>query len=413
MLKRKFIACSVLGMLILMNIATVLTIADEDSGLKQSTMTSTGKEWTLMFYGDADYNDSYDPLEDFSEQAFSGDNLNVIFLQDRYDGPAALWYIDENHSKILLREMGEVNMGNYTTLRDFINYGKNNFSAQRYILFINDHGGGWLGCCMDSTPNGWLTMYDLKKALTEAGGVDVTCFVACHMAAVESAYELRNCTKIYIGSEEGSGYGYWMQGSIRNICKLIDNNRDISNIDLGKNIINILNGNLFSTFFNKIDYKYYAKDVTMSAIDTSKMENVASSIDQLAKSLADKLTGSVAKINRNHFRIKLIRNLTQSFPPKFDLLRSKKDKFDIYDFSKKCYHFFFLDKEIRCSAKKVMKSINEAVIANLKGISHLRAHGLTIYFPPDFDSPIGLYKLDFVNNTYWDEFLGYYLCSIS
>lgn len=404
MIKRKFIACSILSMILLMNLAAV-TVADEDYGAKQSVTNSTGKQWTLMFYDDADFYMAFDPLDWFASESFSSENINVLILQDTEHGPATLWYIDENHSKIPLKEMGEINMGNYTTLGDFVAYCKNNFSAQRYIIFFYDHGGGWMGACWDNASNNdWLTMDEIQQALTDTGGVDLVCFSApCLMGAVESAYELRNCTKAYIGSEEVSGYLYW-GNIIGDICGIIDNKTDISNIDLGKEIISMTKKNLFENFFNKM-YRQGLKMVTMSAIDTSKMENVVLSIDQLAK-------GLMFKVNDSRFRIKLIHDLTQSFPPKFSMPRIKKTFFDVYDFSKKCYHFFFLDKEIRLGAKKVMESIDDAVIANLKGIGHLQAHGLTIYFPPElgyYDATYTTSNLDFTNNTHWDEFLTLYL----
>lgn len=391
-------------MILLMNLAAI-TVADEDYGAKQSVTNSTGKQWTLMFYDDADFYMAFDPLDWFASESFSSENINVLVLQDKEHDPATLWYIDENHSKIPMYKMGEINMGNYTTLRDFIAYCKNNFSAQRYMIFFYDHGGGWMGACLDNTSNNdWLTMDEIQQALTETGGVDVVCFSApCLMGSVESAYELRNCTEIYIGSEETSGYVYW-ENIIGDICALIDYDTDISNVDLGKEIIDMIKKNLFENFFNMM-YRQGLRMVTMSAIDTSKMETVALSIDQLSK-------GLISKVNDSRFRIKLIHDLTQSFPPKFSMLRIKKTCFDVYDFSKKCYHFFPLDKEISSAAKKVMESIDNAVIANLKGIRHPQAHGLTIYFPPKltyYDATYTTSNLDFTNTTHWDEFLALYL----
>ena len=70
------------------------------------------KEWTIMLYDDADFYRAYDPLDDFSKEAYSSQYVNVLVLQDKKRGGAKLWYIDENHEKQLLEEMGELNMGN-------------------------------------------------------------------------------------------------------------------------------------------------------------------------------------------------------------------------------------------------------------------------------------------------------------
>jgi len=194
---------------------------------------SGSKKWIWIFYDDADFENAYDPLYDFASEAYSTMNLNVIVLQDTYEEPAKLWFIDSYHNPILLEEWGEVDMGNYVTLRDFIKYAKTNYPAERYFLSIYNHGGGWLGACTDHTNNGWLKMDDFQTTLMEAGGVDVICFTApCLMGAIESVYELRNLTKLYIGSEELSGYCWWKY-AIGDICNILAHNPDIDEISFG------------------------------------------------------------------------------------------------------------------------------------------------------------------------------------
>ncbi len=402
MIKRKFIAYLIVSMFLLIGVSESV-VADSGSDPFQITNNSEMKKWTLMLYDDADFYMAFDPLDWFAMEAFSSENINVLVLQDKEHDPASMWYIDENHDKILLEELGEINMGSYTVLRDFVTYCKNNYSAERYMLFFYDHGGGWVGACWDDTNDSdWLSMNEMQQALTETGAVDVVCFSApCLMGAVESAYELRNCTEIYIGSEEGSGYMYWGD-IIGDLCILINDNADISNIELGVEIINMIKRNLFEKFSNRF-YRKGRRTVTMSAIDTSKMEKVAISIDQLAQDLT-------TKIDAGRLRIKLIHSLTQPFG-RYGI-RPKSNILDVYDFSKKCYTFFLFDNSIRLVSKEVMESIDEAVIANLRGIKHPRAHGLTIYFPENIVYYDGNYtnsNLDFTNNTYWDEFIEAYL----
>jgi len=399
-MKRKFIVYLIVSMFLLMGSTTIGISEGSDMG--QAGTPSHEKQWTLMLYDDADFYMAFDPLDWFATEAFSSDQINVLVLQDKEHDPASMWYVDENHDKILLEEMGEINMGNYTVLRDFVAYCKNNYSAERYMLFFYDHGGGWMGACWDNTDDDWLAMDEIQRALTETGVVDVVCYSApCLMGAVESAYELRNCTEIYIGSEEGSGYMYWGD-VIGDICTLINDDTNIPNTDLGEEIINMIKKNLFEKFSNRM-YRKGRRMVTMSAIDTSKMEKVAISIDQLAQDLTD-------KINTSRSRIKLVHSLTQPFA-KYGI-RAKSNILDVYDLAKKCYLFFFFDDAIRSNSNEVMESINGAVIANLRGIRHLQAHGLTIYFPADIAFYDGNYtnsNLDFTNNTYWDEFLEAYL----
>jgi clostripain len=345
-------------------------------------------------------------MDDSAEEAYSAENLDVIVLQDNYSGPACLWHIDENHNKIPLKEMGEVNMGDYQTLKEFINYSKNHYPAERYLVSMYDHGGGWKGACRDDTDNSdHLTMDEMQKAFTETGGIDIICFTApCLMGAVESAYELRNCVDVYIGSEELSGFVYWFD-VIDDICDLLNEKISLSNAEIGKKIIQLIDENLDSSEIK--EYWRTWETVTMSAIDSSAMDNVSKYVDKLAKDL-------LYKINEkrfSRFRIKIIHYLTQSFA-KFREMEFTSSTLDLYDFAKKCSLFFAFDRTINLNAKNLMKSIDEAVIANINGIKYPRAHGLTIYFPlfkilyySDYTGS----DLDFANDTYWDEFLESYL----
>ena len=87
------------------------------------------KKWTLMFYGDGDWLGGW-ALTDFLIQhgISSSENIDIVVLEDVPDGPAKLWYIDNNSSRVLLEEKGEINMGAYETLRDFISYSKIKFT---------------------------------------------------------------------------------------------------------------------------------------------------------------------------------------------------------------------------------------------------------------------------------------------
>ena len=147
------------------------------SSSSSHVIPSSNKEWTFMFYYDKDFEGRYDPLHDFVREAYSHDNLNIIVLQDTENGPAKMWYIDEHHHMNPLQEMGEINMGDYTTLSNFIKYGKENFPANRYIIDFFNHGGGWIGTCWDETSdNDYLSMNEIQMALEETRGVDIIMF---------------------------------------------------------------------------------------------------------------------------------------------------------------------------------------------------------------------------------------------
>ena len=354
--------------------------------------TAVNKKWTWLFYDDADFTPGFDPFDWFAEEAYSGENLDVIVLQDTYGGPAKLWHIDENHNTDLLQDMGEVDMGDYQTLYDFVEYSKENYPADRYLLSFYDHGGGWTGACVDDTDGGWLTMDEIQKALTETGGVDIVCFTApCLMGALESVYELRDCVDVYVGSEELSGYAWWGY-IISDICDILNQHPDTDNIALGEQIINII---------EEDHYRWdYAEAITMSAIRTDKIEELVNSLDIVASDFIDNFTESYEKVWS-------IYNDIQYF--------GYGRYLDVYDFAEKCLSVE-TDQTICQDLENVMECMSEVVIAECHGTEHPDAHGLTIYFPDpskgySYDSTYADpdYELDFSQNTYWDEFLNLYL----
>jgi len=350
--------------------------------------SSASKKWTWMFYDDADFYRAYDPLEDFSEEAYSGENLDVLVLQDKEYGPAKMWYIDENHNTELLENMGEINMGDSQTLQDFVEYSKANFPADRYLISFYDHGGGWRGVCWDVTSNNdYLTMDEVQTALTNTGGVDIVCHTApCLMGALESAYELRDCVDVYIGSEEGSGYGHWF-GTIEDMCNTLNDNPDLSNNEFGEYVIQSIWGNT-----------PWPDSITMSAVRTDKLEPLVTSLDTVASDF-------ITYYSNDSYDL---------FWEIYDNIQSFGDGFciDTYDFAEKCSNADF-NQEIVQDLMLVMDCFSEVIIDECHG-DYPNAHGLTIYVPDiskySYDSEYGdpEYGLDFAQNTQWNEFISKY-----
>ncbi|MBN2602642.1 MAG: hypothetical protein JXA91_00735 [Candidatus Thermoplasmatota archaeon] len=346
------------------------------------------KNWTWLFYDDADFYQAYDPLNDFADETYSNDKMNVLVLQDKEYSGAKLWYIGQNHRTQLIQDMGEINMGSNKTLYDFIMYCKEYYPADRYILSFYNHGGGWYGACVDNTDNDILSMNEIQDAIGSAGGVDLVLFTApCLMGALESAYELRDCIDVYIGSEEYSGYGHWF-GTIEDICNLITSNVDISNYELGQQIITFISYN-----------SNWKNSLTMSAVRTDKMDELASAINVTAEDFINYRTESYDK-----------------FWNLYDSIQSFGDGFciDFYHFAQTCANADFCEKIIQ-DLDLVMSSLKESIIAESHGDDYPNANGLTIYFP----NPLQLlynqlydksdYGLDFSADTQWDEFVKSYL----
>ena len=355
------------------------------------------KKWTFLFYDDADFiasegGEIYDPLNSFSRMVKSSDKANFLILQDRNDDKAKIWYVDSTYGELVLKKkLGEINMGGTTALGDFISYAKDKYPAERYILSIYDHGGGLWGSCRDDT-NGdpSMTMAEMKKNLRNSGGVDIIQFSApCLMGALESVYELRDYVDVYIGSEDNSGYAFW-SSTMRDISNELDTNPDIDTRDLSEVIIKSINN-------RNPPAKQYSNMLTMSAIETSKMQTLVDELDEIAEAYLEQRTKFASMMDSLKHNITFI----------------KQKYMDVYDFA---YQFSLneTDQKILQKLEKFKTAFNEAIIAEVHGNDWPNAHGLTVYFPLDdiigahsfYTSPD--YRLDFVHNTNWDDLIHEY-----
>ena len=390
-LYKKGLVLAIIGLFIGAGIVPSIASMEPDNvNTEVSTSMAESKKWTWMFYDDADFYRAYDPLENFSEEAYSSENLDVIVLQDKEHGPASMWYVDENHNIEKLEEMGEINMGDKNTLQNFVQYCKDEYPAERYILSMYNHGRGCFGACIDDTSDGdILTMDEMQNALTKTGGVDILCFTApCNMGSVESVYEMRDCVDVYIGSEEGSGYGHWW-GTIENMCNVLNENPNISNNEFGEDIIQSI-----------WDETPWQDSITMSAVRTDKIEDLVNQIDKFCTYLYENFDELFNKIRFARLKSKEV--------------MSHRGSVDLIDFVQNYYdveNTQFIFQHVQ----NITDAFNEAVIRECHGVEYDEEHGLHIFFPlllafygypPSYGDTS--YGLDFSQDTSWNELLEAY-----
>ena len=148
------------------------------------------------------------------EKVGSVDGVNMIAMVSRYGGGGNARYYkvelhpNENPGQISspeLENLGTRDMSDPQTLRNFINYCKANYPADRYQLIIDDHGAGWPGSCSDdlSGAGGLLTLPETREAISssELQRVDILTWHACLMGMTEVAYELRSVCEYMTGCQ--------------------------------------------------------------------------------------------------------------------------------------------------------------------------------------------------------------------
>lgn len=150
-------------------------------------------------------------------------------------------------------ELKDLNMADYKSLYDFIQWGMSNFKSKRYFLSIAGHGfiGAILSeLCLDKPYT--MGIYELCKSLNSLEKpIDVLFLDICNMNTVEFIYELgknqRNRIKYimtYINNAPLSGFDYEniilslkgidTEEVLREIIEYDDNNMVAVKIDHGK-----------------------------------------------------------------------------------------------------------------------------------------------------------------------------------
>lgn len=127
----------------------------------------------------------------------------------------------------LLETLGKRNMGDPDTLSEFLEYGRENYPADRYILVLWGHGDGPTGgVCFDALYDDDSLMLDelagvLGDAERAGQRINAVIFDACMMNSADLLFSLGAYTDCIVASQEstlGSGgrYDLWLSALAQN-----------------------------------------------------------------------------------------------------------------------------------------------------------------------------------------------------
>jgi hypothetical protein len=375
---------------------------------KKSTKPEPPKyKWTVLGYFDGNNSQDLDPvtlgsyvIQDVQEMEQVGSTKDVqiivmlgslktegdcnYYLIEKYsDEPA-----DSVSSKVL-DSLGKKDMSDPQTLKDFIQYGAKHYSAQRYMLVLNDHGSGWKGVFSDEQ-NGDGKMMSLPELSSALSGYkfEIIVFNAPSMSLLEVACQLKDEANYLIASpfkrglQNRLGSSKWLQD--------LTEDPDIGSRDLARNMVDTI----YSTADNK------DKDISIAAINLSKVDILASKVADLGNSLAMKAGAYWSEVldawNSVH---------SQEYDDSaFTELR---------EFVKKIQNSSNFDSTIINDAQAVESATDEAVIKSMTNRDYARG-GLSIHFPWKsslFDST-DYVQLNFASSN-WHVFLSHFIPSIS
>ncbi len=200
-------------------------VPDNPSSEAVFTVTFKKPAWLFLVWMCADNNLERYANDDLIEMQNTNPNVSVITL---VDGNTIL-----RDSIRMLDEFGQwqiigyldadFDSGNYINLSLFVSFFKSVFQASNYALIIWDHGNAWIydykptrsyspqAIAFDDTSRNWITTPELRRALEEAGGVDLLGMDACLMGSIEVLYELKDVADYVVASsflEPGTGWNY-------------------------------------------------------------------------------------------------------------------------------------------------------------------------------------------------------------
>jgi hypothetical protein len=179
------------------------------SGAFEVTDTSPArKPWTILLYLDGDNNLEQGGLDDVADLGGLGStsNLNVLVQMDRTAGYVTNdgnWYDTRRFyvtngttaaPEHALQQLGELDMASPHTLTDFLNWGTENYPAERYLLICCDHGDDVLGLLEDWTPvHHQMSTRQFQQALNSADArMAIVGLDMCQEGYAEVAHQLRN-----------------------------------------------------------------------------------------------------------------------------------------------------------------------------------------------------------------------------
>ena len=395
--------------------------------------------WTIMVWMDADNNLEYNAMNDLNEMEYGlyeakltdpdvEDKLAVIVQIDRIDGYDSGLYDDgpdwSDTRRYLMRAqadpftdkkitsyrldkdngLGEVNMGDVSNLRSFIDYCKMNFPAEHYGLLLWNHGGGVRNIlpvdtisvlkpgkevCWDKTNNndvlyiGELTDPLLPGSLTDTEDVEFIGFDACSMGMLEIAYEYRPGagkfgTDYLIGSPANIQVDGWEYNKIFKRLKgaaFSDNEGDAC-YD-----INSITAAQWAGIFVK-EYKDAFNNLSaelLAAFDLSEVENVKSKLDALSitlqnsEELAESVRNNNTDLTMNYFDERYLENWI-NYP-----------HFDLYDFANRIANNRESPILSIKAAAELKAAVDACVIASWGGADYRNftegKNGLGFFFP--------------------------------
>ena len=424
------VALVILSILLLVNAASLIALAENrvssERAMEAPGMSRSAKEWTVFVYMCADNNLEDVGIADFNEMEMvgSGPNLNIVVQFDRISGhdssngdwtDTRRFLVEQDYDPNTINSLpvnsslGELDMTDPDTLRDFLEWGVDSYPANRYMLVMWDHGSGLFrsrsvndgendneddddddeptrGFCQDWTDGGDMKPWELSGVLhdlklTKGIHFDIVAADVCYFAYIETAYQLRENVDYFIGSSDEEPAAGW---NYQNALSYISEKPFSTTRDTAIEIVErYLEGN---------SQNY----ITQMALDIASMEGLLlPELESFTKTLIS---------TAYHYQSDI-----ESAKRSAD--RPRNEYVDLHSFIRNIEEDPDLPLSLTDKAASALTALEAAIVAHGTGSKHPNSRGLAIWFPENFMSNYHkttyVRKFDFTD-TAWDDFLKEY-----
>jgi len=287
-------------------------------------------------------------------------------------------------------DLGELDLGDPTVLKQFIASSMATYPAAKYLLFVNGVGAGWRGVSFDQTSGNRIDTVELHAALGAGTKLDVVAFDAGRMAMLEVAYELRDRMTYLVGSQAArapAGYPYFT------ILQAMVDQPSVSAAAVAEGIVDLT-----------VDAYTGQFEVTQSAIRVADLAQTDNALDDVAEHL------QTLEATR-HDEIAAIRAAAQRYGT-----GAFEGYVDLVDLINRLTGGL-QDGTMTVRGLELLSQVNGALVAERHtGGSLALSHGLSLYFPgraeyldsgaggePVSQAPYA--AVDLSSDTHWEDYL--------
>lgn len=354
------------------------------------------KEWTVLFYVDGKEGA---PMARSAMKKLktvgSDENVNLVAQLTLEKKGTKRGLLEKTDTKAIFpgsQNIGNVNMGDPETLKKFIEWGMEKYPAKHYALVLWDHGAGYDGIMSDEETKQLIDsgeLADVFKTVKDNTGrsIELVNFSGKLVGQAEVAYDLRDTASYMVSSEDAAKSSNKYVSRILGDPQQIRVMKDLKAGIREKGTITPEELARLYVFESRYQPGHSTLTPTQSAFDLSRMDDLRTSLDNLAGLL-------LAKIKEDPSVIDIIRKdmgKTTDFFHGGRYIKPYVDYRDLGDFAvllSKDKHFE--GTEISRAAGKLLDSVKKVVIAEehtgaLMGGKMLDgATGMSIYLPKDY-----------------------------